>query len=181
MLHYVYIRSESKGIAGGSDSQGLQCGSSGELCCRGTSSHHTLVRQGQPAHQFQTNPAEVTVGPTNSPCPCPAQPALTVHHCLTGIKPSSYSTAWANQTKPGFGCRLPSWREQIAAGDLGCGLVVTLFPSVYNILVLKSVMRVWMCFLPVIAQRKITRHASLSGSFIFPDLSPSSSLCQIHA
>lgn len=75
-LHYACTRSEDEACAGGSNPRGLQRGSSWEPHSRGTSSHHALARSGQPTHQFQTKPVEVTVGPTNSPCPPPAQLAL---------------------------------------------------------------------------------------------------------
>lgn len=45
----------------------------------------------------------------------------------------------------------------------------------------KSVMWVWTFFLRIIPQRENTRPARLSGSLIFPDLSPSSNLCQVRA
>lgn len=59
-----------------------------------------------------------------------------------------------------------------------CVLVLQLM---YDILVVKSVMRVWTCFLPVTARSENTRCATLSDFCIFTDLSPSSSVCQIHA
>lgn len=75
---------------------------------------------------------------------------------------------------------ISSWRVGLWLGCCSLPWCVVLLQLTYGILVVKSVTRVWKCFPSDITQRENTRRCQQVDLLIFPDLSPSSSPCQVH-